>query len=168
MPSTRRRALRALGLVFVSGCAGSANDAPSATPPATDRTTATPTRMRTPTPTAPQSSGPGPVPHLGDVVLWNDDDTPHTLSLTVRRDGTHVRTLVRELAPGASTRVPNPIDRQGQYLLTASLETNRPRRIEWPIESCANAEYLQCFVDRDGTLGLRVLRQTIDPPPTCE
>jgi len=166
MPATRRRALRALGLVFVAGCAGSANDTPSETPTATDRTT--PTRTETPAPTAPPSTGPGRAPHLGDVVLWNDDDTPHTLSLTVRRDDTHVRTIVRELAPGASTRVPNPIDRQGRYLLTASLETNRRRRIEWPIESCANAEYLQCFVEADGTLGLRVLQQTIDPPPTCE
>jgi hypothetical protein len=170
MPShTRRRFLRtaSLAVAGVAGCAGD-DAADSASPPSTrspaEARTRTPTV--TPTPTATAASG-GPAPHLGDFVLWNDDDTPHRLSLTVERDGAHLRTITRRLDPGASIRVPNPIDRQGRYRITAALETPRRRRIEWRIDSCTDAEYLQCFVDGDGTLGLRVLRRTVDPAPEC-
>jgi hypothetical protein len=169
MPShTRRRFLRAASLAVagVAGCAG--DDAvESASPSPTRSPVETRTWTPTPTVTATAVSG-GPAPHLGDFVLWNDDETPHRLSLTVERDGTHLRTITRQLDPGASIRVPNPIDRQGRYRITAALETPRRRRIEWRIDSCTNAEYLQCFVDGDGTLGLRVLRRTVDPAPECE
>jgi len=163
MPSrTRRGLLRAGGFALVSVIAGCSGDEPAASP---DRPSPSPTRRPTETPSS--TSG-DRAPHLGDFVLWNDDDTPHTLSLTVRRAGTHVLTITRQLDPGASTRVPNPIDRQGRYRITASLETNRRRRLRWQVESCTSVEYVQCFVDGDGTLGLRTLRQTVDPVPTCE
>lgn len=120
----------------------------------------------TPTPTVTATPG-GPAPHLGDFVLWNDD-TPHRLSPTVERDGAHLRTITRRLGPGKSMRVPNPIDRQGGYRITAALETPRRCRIEWRVDFCTDAESLQCFVDGDGALGLRVLRRTVDPAPVCE
>jgi len=165
---TRRRLLRtgALGLVSVTaGCSDGATTDPSQwSPVATTRQpTATSTRTRTPT-AHPETAA----PHLGDFVLWNDDDTPHVLSLTVHRSDVHVLTIERRLEPGASTRVSNPVDRQGRYLIEASLDTNRRRRLRWRIEACSSVEYVQCYVDSEGRLGLRTLRRTVDPPPTCE
>jgi hypothetical protein len=87
----RRHFLSAAGGVLVSGCfAGGTPD------------TASPT-VRGPST--------GSADHLGDFILWNDDDEQHTLSVTVEGGGDVFRDTNRTLSPGSSGGISNRIDR---------------------------------------------------------
>lgn len=110
---------------------------------------------------------PGPANHLGDFVLWNDDDEPHTISLTVERDGETLAEWSRTLEPDASTRVPNPIEHQGTYRVVVGLETGTRESVEWRIASCHSHEYRQVYVGDGATIEIRTMRRTVDPTPSC-
>jgi len=128
-----------------------------------ETTAATPTPEAKPRATASRTDA----QYVGDFVLWNDDDRRHTVSLTVRRGDETVLETERTLGPGESADVPNPIDRQGTYRIVVGLEDGTERRVDWAIESCANVEYRQVYVDERGDVAVRTMRQTVDPPPTC-
>lgn len=105
--------------------------------------------------------------YVGDFVLWNDDDRRHTVSLTVRRGDETVVDTQRTLSAGESTRIANPIERQGTYRIVVELEGGIEKRVDWAIDSCANSQYRQVYVDEHGDVTIRTMRQTVDPPPTC-
>jgi hypothetical protein len=126
-------------------------------------TTATPTPEAEPRSTVSRTDA----QYVGDFVLWNDDDRQHTVSLTVRRGDETVLETKRTLGAGESADIPNPIERQGTYRIVVELEDGTEKRVDWPIESCANIEYRQVYVDDRGDVTVRTMRQTVDPPPTC-
>lgn len=113
------------------------------------------------------SPSPGPATHLGDFVLWNDDDEPHALTLTVRQEKEILVESTHTLEPDSSTRIPNSLERQGTYQLVAELETGTRKRTEWEITSCRNHEYRQIYVSSEAALEIRAMRRTVDPAPTC-
>ena len=111
---------------------------------------------------------PGTATHLGDFVLWNDDDEPHALTLTVRQEEEEILVeSTQTLEPDSSTQVPNPIERQGTYQLVAELETGDRTRAEWEITSCRDHEYRQIYVSSEAALEIRAMQRTVDPAPTC-
>lgn len=111
------------------------------------------------------SRSPGPTNHLGDFVLWNDDE-PHTISLTVERDGETLAESRRTLEPDTSTRVPNPVEHRGTHRVVA-LETSTREGVEWEIASGHSYEYRQIHVDDDAGIEIRAMRRTVDPTPPC-
>jgi hypothetical protein len=131
----------------LSGCVGgSANDAPSST-----------------TDAAPNS----PANHLGDFVLWNADEEPHTITLIIRRDGEEMMNTTQTVQSGTSTRVANPIEQQGTYSIVATLEDGTEESVEWQIEACNSIEYRQIHVDGSGQIQIREMKETVDPTPEC-
>ena len=143
----RRHFLSAAGGVLVSGCfAGGTAD------------TASPT-VRGPST--------GSADHLGDLILWNDDDEQHTLSVTVEGGGDVFRDTNRTLSPGSSGGVSNRIDRQGEYRIVASLEDGTQNSTVWQITSCHSFEYLQIYISAEREIEFRTKHRTVVPTPTC-
>jgi hypothetical protein len=154
----------------LAGCANRSaepSESESGSPSATERQTSTSNgRATEPTsPTEPPSTA-APAPHLGRFVLWNDDDVRHRIGITVSREGVVVDET-RELGPGVSADVENPIETQGVYAVVATVDGERRAEREWEVSRCDSIEYLQVYVDDDGEGEIRTMRQTIDPHPTC-
>ena len=158
---------------LLTGCANRAPEASaSESPSATDRPTSTPNGRATepssptePFPTEPPTSA--PAPHLGRFVLWNDDEERHRVGITVSREGEVVVDETRDLGPGVSADVENPIETQGVYEIVATVDGERRAAREWRVSNCDSIEYLQTYVGEDGEAEIRTMRQTIDPHPTC-
>lgn len=123
----------------------------------------------TPYTASPSVRGPttGSAEHLGDFVLWNDDDTQHTLSVTIKGGDTVYVDTNRTLSPGASGGVSNQIDRQGEYRITASLQDGTQNSTVWVIASCNSIEYLQIYISDQQEIEFRTKQQTVVPTPTC-
>lgn len=117
---------------------------------------------------SPTVQGPvtGSAAHLGAFVLWNDDDEPHTLTLTVRTDEAVVGRTRHTVQPETTTEVPNPVGRQGSYRIAVSLENGAEARTNWRISSCHSTKYLQIYVS-EGDIDIRRKQQTVVPTPTC-
>ncbi|PSQ04204.1 hypothetical protein BRC97_11735 [Halobacteriales archaeon QS_6_71_20] len=112
-------------------------------------------------------AGTAPADEIGEFVLWNDDDEPHTVTLVVRGGGKVLVRADERLASGASTRVPNPVTRQGTYRVIAGLKDGTEERVEWRIDSCDSVEYRQVYIDDGGAVEIREMRRTVVPAPEC-
>ena len=109
-----------------------------------------------------------PAKYLGDFVLWNDDNEPHTITLGIQGDGEKIMNTNEMLESGAYTRVTNPIEQQGTYSIIATLEDGTEESVEWQIDACNSIEYRQIYIGKDGQIQIRKMKQTIDPMPKCE
>jgi len=143
-PHARRTLLRSAPLVLLSGCLVPDDDA-----------------------SPPKSTDANSAPYLSSFVLWNRDGTTHTLSLVVRAGDRTLLDVRRDLDPGESVDVENPIDEQGRYVVEATIETGVGDTFEWRVNRCENIEYVQVEIERPDEIAFRTMRQTIDPPPTC-
>ncbi|AUV81744.1 hypothetical protein C2R22_08850 [Salinigranum rubrum] len=180
----RRRYLAlCAGIAALPGCANrppepsetesdsTTSTSPSSTPseaPATPTESPTVAGDAPPTdssPTDPPTAA--PASHLGWFVLWNDDDEPHRVTLTVSREARVILDETRDLSPGAAADVENPIETQGVYEVVATVDDERRAEREWRVSNCDSIEYLQVYVGEDGETEIRTMRQTIDPHPTC-
>ncbi|WP_049899567.1 hypothetical protein [Halococcus agarilyticus] len=128
-----------------------------------------PTVTETTEPTAP----PGPQTTVGDAryvgkfVLWNDDDASHSLSVSITKNGSALLDDTFDLDADSSTRVDNPITKQGSYRIRAETESGASETFTWEIARCSNYEYIQIYIDEESGLRFRKFKQTVDPPPTC-
>ena len=167
----RRYLVLCIGIpALLAGCANRPLDPSESRSPTTDPRATSRTRSdATTSPTGPPPTDPStaePAPHLGQFVLWNDDDDPHRVSLTVGREGRVLVDETRELSPGAAADVENPIETQGTYRVTASLADGTRVEREWDVSRCIDIEYLQVYVGDTAAVEIRTKRRTIDPPPT--
>ena len=104
--------------------------------------------------------------HLGDFVVWNDDDTRHGVTLRVRRGSESIADVTRTFDPDESVEVANPISTQGTYEVVAETEDGRSASREWVIDSCHSVEFVRVRVTNEG-LDIEFGRETIVPTPTC-
>jgi len=111
----------------------------------------------------------GPANHLGDFVLWNDDDKTHNLQITIKKDSKILFDVARKLGPNESSEISNPISRQGVYEIRASIDSQPQIQDKWKIASCHNFEYIQFYISNQEAVEveIRTKRETIVPTPTC-
>ena len=111
----------------------------------------------------------GSANHLGDFVLWNDDDKTHNLQITIKKDSKILFDVARKLGPNESSEISNPISRQGVYEIRASIDSQPQIQDEWKIASCHNFEYIQFYISNQEAVEveIRTKKETIVPTPTC-
>ena len=143
--TSRRTALRTLGVVFVPGLAGCLSD--DAGSPATDRETADST-TRTPDPTisaeptetyVPEWENPEPEKDH-DVILGNRHNQPHTIDVRI----THEQTVIFEESFDAESGfdrviynfLESPIDGIASYEVRAELEDGTRAETTFVTDSC--------------------------------
>ena len=111
----------------------------------------------------------GSANHLGDFVLWNDDDKTHNLQITIKKDSKILFDVARKLGPNESSEISNPISKQGVYEIRASVDSQSQIQDKWKIASCYNFEYIQFYISNQKAveIEIRVKKETIVPTPTC-
>ena len=176
VPYVNRRRLLTLGVGLTAALSGCSERSPSGDTPPESRDESVPSTITATSagPTepaaaqsAPSDRTPGPAPHLGRFVLWNDDAERHRIGLSVSRGEEMLVDERRDLAPGDAVDVDNPIETQGTYAVVATVDGHRRAERVWRISDCESAEYLQVSVERTDEVTIRTMRRTVDPPPTC-
>lgn len=165
----RRAAVGALTLV--AGCMDarqSGNESPlSAT--TTEIAESDSTVIETAEATAP--SGPqttvGDARYVGKFGLWNDDDEPHSVVVSVATGESTLLEDTYEIEGDSAMSIANPITEQGSYRIRVETESGAANTFTWEILSCNNYEYIQIYIDETSEVELRKLKQTSLGTPTC-
>lgn len=104
---------------------------------------------------------------LGDFVLWNKYGERVELVLRVEGESGELLAVRRELEPGDSVRVSNPIGDVGTYTVVANVSDGPTAEFRWTVESCHEATYVQVRVEPGPSLEFTEKQRTVEPTPAC-
>lgn len=109
----------------------------------------------------------GNAPYVGKFVLWNDDNKPHLLSVSVTKEELTLLKTTRKLTPDSSIHIDNLITNQETYRIQAKTQSGVEKTFTWKISACNNYEYIQIHINESSDIEIRTMKQTIAPPPSC-
>jgi hypothetical protein len=109
----------------------------------------------------------GPAEFLGDFMLSNDSESEKAVTVRVESNGQILLEETVTLLSGFQKRISNPIDTQGTYDITASLESGGSASYTWEITSCRNTEFLEFRVTEESELTVVERVETADPQTEC-
>lgn len=145
----RRAFIAALPCVVLAGCSGddgSGDDSTESSPPADPS---------------------GPAEYLGDFMVSNDSGSERAVTLRVESGDDLLLEETITLLPGFQKRVSNPIDSQGTYDITASLESGESTTYTWTINWCRDTGFLEFQVTETTEVKVIERVETEDPQTEC-